>query len=148
MADSTSTTSTTTTSTTPQDGTYKQVYMTYPVQQEDGNFYTVGFFPVSMKVDYPMTDQPIPDDLKDKVVKYNGVLGKWEDSGVDPNTAEIIQLKAVNAQITKQLAAATLAAESANQAATMANTAVAELTKQLAADSAASNNTTTTTTTK
>lgn len=123
------------------DNTYKQVFMTYPVQQEDGNFYTVGFFPVSMKIDYPMTDQPIPDDLKGKVVKYNGVLGKWEDSGVDPNTAEIIQLKAVNATLTMQLAAATIAAKSANQAAQSANKAIAQLTMKLAADSAASNNT-------
>lgn len=140
MADETSTTST-----TPQDGTYKQVFMTYQSQQQDGNFYTVGFFPVSMKIDYPMTDQPIPDDLKDKVVKYNGVLGKWEDSGVDPNTSEIIALKAQNAALTKQLAKSTATLTTTQQSVAAANQAIAALTRQLAA---ASKPTTTTEDTK
>jgi hypothetical protein len=116
--------------------------MTYQSQQADGNFYTVVYVPQDAVVKYPMTETLIPTELQGKVAKWNGVLQKWEDSGVDPNTTEIIALKSANAQLVKQLAAATLAATNANQAATMANTAVAELTKQLAT-TAASNNTTT-----
>lgn len=143
LADTTSTdTSTTTTSTTPQDDTYKQVFMTYQSQQADGNFYTVVYVPQDAVVNYPMTETPIPTELQGKVAKYNGVLEKWEDSNVDPNTSEIIALKNVNAELVKQLASATLAANNANQAATTANLAVAQLTKQLAADSASTTTTT------
>lgn len=129
-------------STTPQDGTYKQVFMTYQSQQTDGNFYTVVYVPQDAVVNYPMTETPIPTELQGKVAKWNGVLKKWEDSNVDPNTNEIIQLKAINAQLIKQLATATLAANNANQAATMANTAIVQLIKKLAADSVSSTTTT------
>lgn len=111
--------------------TYKQVYMTYPVQQQDGLFYTVYYIPQDAAVQYPMTDQPIPDGLKDKVPKYDwqidGGVGKWVDSKVDPNTAEIAALKGISAIIGKQLASAAAAADQANKA-------VAALTLQVAKD--------------
>ncbi|KRL06989.1 hypothetical protein [Schleiferilactobacillus perolens] len=122
-----------TTSTTPQDGTFKQVFMTYQSQQKDGNFYTVYYVPQDAVVDYPVVADPIPDEIKDKVVKYNGVLGKWEDSGVDPNTAEIIALKAQNAALTKQLAMSSATLVATQKTVAQANQAIAALTKQLAA---------------
>lgn len=111
--------------------TYKQVFMTYPVQQQDGLFYTVYYIPQDAAVQYPMTDQQIPDELKDTVPKYDwqidGGVGKWVDSKVDPNTAEISALKGIGAILGKQLASAVAAADQANKA-------VAALTLQLARD--------------
>ncbi|QFR23691.1 hypothetical protein [Schleiferilactobacillus harbinensis] len=111
--------------------TYKQVFMTYPVQQQDGLFYTVYYIPQDAVVQYPMTDQPIPDELKGTVPKYDwqidGGVGKWVDSKVDPNTAEISALKGIGAILGKQLASAVAAADQANKA-------VAALTLQVAQD--------------
>jgi hypothetical protein len=105
--------------------------MTYPVQQQDGLFYTVYYIPQDAAVQYPMTDQPIPDELKDTVPKYDwqidGGIGKWVDSKVDPNTAEIATLKGISAIIGKQLASAVATADQANKA-------VAALTLQVAQD--------------
>lgn len=131
MADSTDTSTTTTAQTT--EGQYKQVFMTYQSQQKDGNFYTVYYVPQDAVVDYPVVADHIPDELKDKVAKYNGVLGKWEDSGVDPNTAEIIALKAQNAALTKQLAMSSATLVATQKTVAQANQAIAALTKQLAA---------------
>ena len=107
--------------------TYKQVFQTFPVQQSDGTFYQVIFVPQGAVVSYPFVDTPVPDELKGKVAKYDWQFAKWVDSGVDPNTAEIVALKGINASLGKQLASAVTAADQANKA-------VAALAEQVAQD--------------
>lgn len=98
------------------DNTYKQVFQTFPIQQLDGSFYEVVFVPQGANVSYPFTDTPVPDDLKTKVPKYDWQFGKWVDSGIDPNTAEIVTLKEINASLGTQLARAVAAVGQANKA--------------------------------
>jgi hypothetical protein len=110
-----------------ETNTYKQVFQTFSVQQSDGTFYQVIFVPQGAVVSYPFVDTPVPDELKGKVAKYDWQFGKWVDSGVDPNTAEIVALKGINASLGKQLASAVTAAGQANKA-------VAALAEQVAQD--------------
>lgn len=77
-----------------ETNTYKQVFMTYPVQQKDGNFYHIDYLPEDVPVEYPKTTDPIPDELKDKIPKYSWQTTSWIDSGIDPNTAAITALQA------------------------------------------------------
>lgn len=107
--------------------TYKQVFQTFPVQQSDGTFFQVIFVPQGAAVSYPFVDTPVPDELKGKVAKYDWQFGKWVDSGIDPNTAEIVALKEINASLGAQLASAVAAVGQANKA-------IAALTKQVAQD--------------
>ena len=107
--------------------TYKQAFQTFPVQQSDGTFFQVIFVPQGAAVSYPFVDTPVPDELKGKVAKYDWQFGKWVDSGIDPNTAEIVTLKEINASLGTQLARAVTAVGQANKA-------IAALTKQVATD--------------
>lgn len=83
--------------------TYKQIFVTYPVQQPDGNFYHVDYVPDFVPVEYPKTTDPIPDELKDKIPKYSWQTKEWIDSGIDTNTAAIGALQANAAVIMVQL---------------------------------------------
>lgn len=76
-----------------ETSTYKQVYVTSPVQQQDGNFYYVDYVPSYVPVEYPKTTDPIPEELKDKIAKYSWQTGEWIDSQIDPTTATITALQ-------------------------------------------------------
>lgn len=91
--------------------TYKQIFVTYPIQQQDGNFYHVDYVPEFVPVEYPKTTDPIPDELKDKIPKYSWQTKEWIDSGVDPNTAAITALQANVAMLMVQLTAIKTALE-------------------------------------
>ena len=77
-----------------ETGTYKQVFMTYPVQQQDGNFYYVYYVPQYVPIEYPKTTDPIPAELQGKIAKYDWQTGEWIDSQIDPTTAAITALQA------------------------------------------------------
>lgn len=109
------------------DNTYQQAFQTYSTAQPDGNYYQVVFLPQNAEIFYPFTNIAIPDDLKGKVAQFNWSLNKWVDSGDDPNTAEIVALKEINASLGTQLASAVAAVGQANKA-------IAALTKQVAQD--------------
>ena len=74
--------------------TYKQVFVTYPVQQQDGNFYHIDYVPQYVPVEYPKTTDPIPAELQGKIAKYDWQTGEWIDSQIDPTTAAITALQA------------------------------------------------------
>lgn len=77
-----------------ETSTYKQVFVTYPVQQQDGNFYHIDYVPQQVPVEYPKTTDPIPAELQGKIAKYDWQTGEWIDSQIDPNTAAITALQA------------------------------------------------------
>ena len=83
--------------------TYKQVFVTYPVQQQDGNFYHIDYVPQYVPVEYPKTTDPIPAELQGKIAKYDWQTGEWIDSQIDPTTAAITALQANAAVIMVQL---------------------------------------------
>ncbi|MFT9040772.1 hypothetical protein [Schleiferilactobacillus harbinensis] len=114
--------------------TYKQVFVTYPVQQQDGNFYHIDYVPQYVPVEYPKTVDPIPDELKDKIPKYSWQTHEWIDSGIDPNTAAITALQSNAAVLMIQLMTI--------------KTTLAALQKQVATLTNPTANSTTTTTTK
>lgn len=83
--------------------TYKQVFVTYPVQQQDGNFYHIDYVPQYVPVEYPKTTDPIPAELQGKIAKYDWQTGEWIDSQIDPTTAAITALQTNAAVIMVQL---------------------------------------------
>lgn len=83
--------------------TYKQVFVTYPVQQQDGNFYHIDYVPEYVPVEYPKTTDPIPAELQGKIAKYDWQTSEWIDSQIDPTTAAITALQANAAVIMVQL---------------------------------------------
>jgi hypothetical protein len=103
----------------PETSTYKQVYVTSPVQQQDGNFYYVDYVPSYVPVEYPKTTDPIPAELQGKIAKYDWQTGEWIDSKIDPTTAAITALQANAALLMVQF--------------TTIKTALAGLQKQVAA---------------
>ncbi|QFR64576.1 hypothetical protein LH991_11815 [Schleiferilactobacillus harbinensis] len=82
--------------------TYKQVFVTYPVQQQDGNFYHIDYVPQYVPVEYPKTTDPIPAELQGKIAKYDWQTSEWIDSGIDPTTAAITALQANAAMLMLQ----------------------------------------------
>ncbi|MEE6716947.1 hypothetical protein [Schleiferilactobacillus harbinensis] len=114
--------------------TYKQVFVTYPVQQQDGNFYHIDYVPQYVPVEYSKTTDPIPAELQGKIAKYDWQTGEWIDSQIDPTTAAITALQANAALLMVQF--------------TTIKTALAGLQKQVAALTNPATSTTSTTTTK
>ncbi|KRM23757.1 hypothetical protein FC91_GL001536 [Schleiferilactobacillus harbinensis DSM 16991] len=76
--------------------------MTYPVQQQDGNFYHIDYVPQYVPVEYPKTTDPIPAELQGKIAKYDWQTSEWIDSGIDPTTAAITALQANAAMLMLQ----------------------------------------------
>lgn len=147
---STSLTASTTTSVSAQAGTaasaatapekMKTIYQPFSIPQADGQYFTALIAPGDYTPDYPYIDTPIPDELQDKVVKWDRQLRKWVDSMDDPVAAEINGFKAQNASLIATLATTTENLQAAQKSADTANTAVAALIAKMATDEAAGAN--------
>ena len=107
--------------------TLKQVYMTSIKPDAAGNFYKVAQFDDTIDVAYPFTAQPIPDELKDKVARFDWSQNAWVDSGVDPAQSQINELKAANKTLSQELTQSRSDLKSANDAIAALTLQVAQL---------------------
>ena len=112
-----------------------------------GEFFSTAYFDADTPVDYPFTTNPVPDELKDKVVRFNWDTLKWVDISDDASLQKMMDLESQNAALALALATAQTAASEAKTAAEQAKSAadagqeqVAALTLQLAQALAALNN--------
>ena len=105
----------------------KQVYMTSIKPDAAGNFYKVAQFDDTIEVVYPFTAQPIPDELKDKVARFDWSQNAWVDSGVDPAQSQINELKAANKTLSQELTQSRADLKDANDAIAALTLQVAQL---------------------
>jgi len=106
------------------------VYRSRPIL---GEFFSTAFLQEGTPITYPFTDTPVPDELQDKLIRFDWSTKQWVDVSDEAYLAKLNDLQSQNTALTKQLATAQ-AAGIKNQATISAQQQqLIALTKQLAA---------------
>ena len=104
-----------------------QVYLTSVSPDDQGNYFKTAQFDPSIEIEYPFTAIEIPDDLKDKVARFDWSQNQWVDSGVDSAQSQINDLKQANKTLSQELTQSQADLKSANDAIAALTLQVAQL---------------------
>lgn len=98
-----------------------------------GEFFSVAYLQEGTPVAYPFTTTPVPDELQDKLVRFDWSTKQWIDTSDEAYLAQLNALQSQNTALTKQLAAAQSAGLKNQETIKAQQQQLIALTKQLAA---------------